>query len=326
MSQSENEIMQLEPLDIFTNDIKDVAKDLYNPIFENIRIYGTIEDPVFIAKDVQTCLEMKDLNYKREGYFEWGLEKVKIKIQTKSGMREAIAFTEHGLYKAIWNSRVEMARKFQTFMRLIMKRLRTHGSVTLEEGLSDLKLELQKIKDEKKRLEDQLDDEHYKLKELESDNEYQANKIYDLQYQNNTLERRLENAHEPDIYELEERVKRLEKFYMREIVVSLTEPPKDLEDFYLYKLEDIPDWADDYIDTSDTMLYSISEKPMKSKKPILKIWIHKELKIDDLHTELASHALNQKNKPVHNVYETTLEHILLIKDDLNKKVEAKWKF
>ena len=114
------------------------------PQFANVRVFGTTETPLFVAKDVEQMLQIKHINYNRD-YVE-NEEYVKIKIQYDSQTREVNAFTEHGLYQVIYRTRSPVGDKFRKFVTLVLKELRINKVVTLETALGKLEAQLEEIK------------------------------------------------------------------------------------------------------------------------------------------------------------------------------------
>ena len=327
LEMSNDQICQeLAPVELFTQDVTDTVKELYNPIFSKIRIYGDIYDPVFVAKDVQEVLGLSDLNYKREGVYEWGTDKVKIKVQTRGGKQDAIALTEHGLYRAIWHSKTEMAKNFQTFMKVVMRRLRMTGVVTIEDATNDYKEENTRLKAKMRAFEMQWEFEHKELMRLRESDESKFLALREREIQVYKLNEKIKNMKEPTVGELQERVDRIERKYMRPVVVMLSAPPKEHEEVHEYQLEYFDAWDEDLLDPSETMIYSIGTTPLKSKVAIAKLYFHRDIKLDDIHKKLELYRLPKETSGTfyQNQYEISLDLLKLIKDDLNREHESSW--
>jgi prophage antirepressor-like protein len=321
---------ELQTLNIFTPDVIDGVKDLYTPIFEKIRIYGSVDEPVFVAKDVQEALGLKDMNYSREGYFEWGIDKVKIKVKTAAGMRPTIAFTEQGLYRAIWHSKAEMAKQFQKFMTCVMKRLRQTGSVTMEQALADLKALQEKLeKSEKtvKAYDIQLDVEHKELMHYKAEHDELV-----MGHQNINLElwkarQRLEHARDPHAGELQDRLQRLMERTGRAIYVMLNDVPEVHKETYDYNIEHYSEWDEDITDPSEVMVWSVGLTALKTKVTIKKVYVHKSVKLDDIHAALHNYRLEKLDKKGEiaghytNMYTISLDQLDIIIDDVNRADE-----
>jgi prophage antirepressor-like protein len=170
-----------------------ISKDLiaklgeqFNPLFEGIRIYGTIEQPLFVARDVEKALSLGDLHIRDRANFKEGLQYVRSLIPTVKGLREAITLTEYGLYQAMFCSASPLAEEYCRFIVIVMKQLRTQGVVTLESSLKELKEENLRLQSTVKMLDRETDDLKYRLTEAEDEiesrravNDRLKNSIYD---------------------------------------------------------------------------------------------------------------------------------------------------
>ena len=129
--------------------------DERNILGKDVKIYGTIEDPLFLAKDVAVWLE------ERDGYT------VARKVDTDEKLihamcvggqiRELTFLTEDGLYEVLMQSRKDISKPFKKQIKKVLKELRTTGKVDLiEKAISN-------IQDEKHR---QLRLEIHKFEEI----------------------------------------------------------------------------------------------------------------------------------------------------------------
>lgn len=175
--------------------------EIYAPIWSKIRCYGDIENPIFVAKDVQTALGLKDMGYKREdGIFNWGRDKVKIKAETAGGMQTVVALTENGFNKACFHSSTPEALNFQDYVATVLKQLRIRGRVELQ-NLAD---ELAKHKAYIQNLEEQIEPLQIKLTELQEHNDA----LFNDNLTTHVEKRKLKALVDDDPYK--ERVQRLE--------------------------------------------------------------------------------------------------------------------
>lgn len=321
--------LELKTLDLFSETVIETVRELYDPIFSQIRTFGDMYDPVFVAKDVQEALGLKDLNLRHNNNFEWMYDMIKIKIITKGVTREVIALTEQGLYKAIWHSKTDMAKKFQVFMKSVMKELRIKGVVTLESAVEEYKKENERHKKEIKRLEDWnkvLDEtcerEHKDRVHYQELSEHKHLKLVDQAENIQTLQNRIENIKDPDKYVLSERLKFWQTAHGRTVIVMINAPPKEYEETYDYDISTITEYETDDIDSSDTMLYSIGFTAAKSKVAIKKLYLHKDIKLDEFHKKLERHRLPKNAGGFYtNCYEISLDLLEVIQDDLNVAYE-----
>lgn len=94
---------------------------------KRFRVYGTPEEPLFVAKDVAEQIEYdvssvnKMLNNVDED------EKVRKNIPTLGGVQESWCLTESGLYEVLMQSRKPVAKQFKKEVKEILKSIRKHG-------------------------------------------------------------------------------------------------------------------------------------------------------------------------------------------------------
>ena len=108
---------------------------------KQFRIYGTPEEPLFLAKDVGIWLEYNVSNIKKlisnvdEG------EKVRYSIPTLGGNQESWFLTEDGFFEILMQSTKPIAKQFKTEVKKILKDIRKHGmymtDATVEQILSN---------------------------------------------------------------------------------------------------------------------------------------------------------------------------------------------
>lgn len=86
------------------------------------KIYGTIEEPLFLAKDVAEFIEHSDVSKMMKSVDED--EKVKNIVRTLGGNQEMWFLTENGLYEVLMQSRKPIAKQFKKQVKEILKSLR----------------------------------------------------------------------------------------------------------------------------------------------------------------------------------------------------------
>ena len=124
---------------------------------KNIRVIGTYEEPWFVAKDICSILELKNITETMKMIPErWrGSEK----LNTFGGDQNMIIINEAGLYKLIMRSNKPVAQKFQEVVcEEILPSLRKKGEYKIQSIIDkNIKLEEEKLKieEEKKILEEQ---------------------------------------------------------------------------------------------------------------------------------------------------------------------------
>ena len=97
----------------------------------NAKIYGTPENPLFLAKDIADMLEIKNnrdmLNNVDED------EKLMSLVSTSGQNRNMWFLTEDGLYEVLMTSRKPQAKVFKKKVKEILKTIRKHGAYMTNE-------------------------------------------------------------------------------------------------------------------------------------------------------------------------------------------------
>lgn len=107
---------------------------------KNFRVYGTIENPLFLAKDVAEWIEhsnpSKMLNTVDED------EKTTLTISYNGNMTTNQLFlTEDGLYEVLMQSRKPIAKQFKKEVKKILKQIRmTGGYIPVKEEETDAEI------------------------------------------------------------------------------------------------------------------------------------------------------------------------------------------
>lgn len=102
---------------------------------KHFAIYGTPEEPLFLAKDVAEWIENKQPTQMVETVDSG--EKLKCLINTSGQHREMWFLTEDGLYEVLMQSRKPIAKKFKKEVKQILKSIRRHGLYAVDELLSN---------------------------------------------------------------------------------------------------------------------------------------------------------------------------------------------
>ena len=89
---------------------------------KEFKIYGTIEEPLFLAKDVAEFIEHSDVSKMMKSVDED--EKVKNIVRTLGGNQEMWFLIEDGLYEVLMQSRKPIAKQFKKQVKEILKSLR----------------------------------------------------------------------------------------------------------------------------------------------------------------------------------------------------------
>ncbi|HDR4736906.1 TPA: phage antirepressor KilAC domain-containing protein [Bacillus cereus] len=122
-----------------TNEVMnvEVLVPISEMVFEgrSFSIYGTFEEPLFLAKDVAQWIEydVSSINKMLRNVDED--EKVRKIVPTQSGAQESWMLTEQGMYEVLLQSRKPVAKECKKVVKAHMKELRVSG-VTLRQNLT----------------------------------------------------------------------------------------------------------------------------------------------------------------------------------------------
>lgn len=95
----------------------------------DFNIYGTGDEPLFLAKDIAEWIGHSDLS--RMVNLVDDEEKLKRTLYVTGQNREYWFLTEDGMYEVLMQSRKPIAKKFKKKVKAILKELRTNGEVKL---------------------------------------------------------------------------------------------------------------------------------------------------------------------------------------------------
>jgi len=108
---------------------------------KDFKVYGTIENPLFLAKDVG---EWIDYSKTSEGYYNVSKmlmtidEDEKVIITNSNSGGNKLYLTEDGLYEVLMQSRKPIAKKFKKEVKAVLKQIRiTGGYIKVNENMSD---------------------------------------------------------------------------------------------------------------------------------------------------------------------------------------------
>lgn len=123
------------------NDNKLMIIDERNLFGKHFRIYGTKENPLFLAKDVAEWIEHSNITKMLISVDED--EKVKIRPNQRLGLltsnNEYNFLTEDGLYEVLMQSRKPIAKAFKKEVKKILKQIRqTGGYINISKATSEL--------------------------------------------------------------------------------------------------------------------------------------------------------------------------------------------
>lgn len=101
----------------------------------NFQIYGTTDNPLFLAKDVASWIEHSNPRMMLQSVDE--NEKVVNNAYTLGGMQEQWFLTEDGLYEVLMLSRKPIAKQFKTKVKEILRSIRKNGMYAKDELLDN---------------------------------------------------------------------------------------------------------------------------------------------------------------------------------------------
>lgn len=104
---------------------------------KEFRIYGSLETPLFLAKDVSTWIEHSDVSTMLRGVDED--EKLSMTNPNNiCGGQNAWFLTENGLYEVLMQSRKPIAKAFKKEVKKVLHSLRVNGGyISGQENLSE---------------------------------------------------------------------------------------------------------------------------------------------------------------------------------------------
>ena len=98
---------------------------------KHFRVYGDIENPLFLAKDVAEWIEHSDVSKMIRSVDQ---EEKLIGILFLSGQKREVWFlVEDGIYEVLMKSRKPIAKQFKKEVKKILKQIRLTGGVVIED-------------------------------------------------------------------------------------------------------------------------------------------------------------------------------------------------
>ena len=102
---------------------------------KTFNVYGTVEEPLFRAKDVAEWIEHSDVHKMVQSVDED--EKVRNNIPTLGGNQEAWFLTENGVYEVLMLSRKPVAKDFKKEVKKMLHALRTKKATLMPTNFAD---------------------------------------------------------------------------------------------------------------------------------------------------------------------------------------------
>lgn len=153
---------------------------------KHFTVYGTIDEPLFLAKDVAEWIEHSKPSIMIDTVDED--EKLRETIFTSGQNREVWFLTENGLYEVLMQSRKPLAKEFKKKVKEILKSIRKHGLYAIDDLLNNPDMAiaaLQKLKEERRlrlQAQEEIAQKNQIIQELQPKATY-----YDLVLQNKSL-------------------------------------------------------------------------------------------------------------------------------------------
>lgn len=262
------------------------------PEFQEVRIYGTSDAPLFNTKDTETLLELGRQQYSRD--YILGKDYIKCETIADDGrVREQNFLTERGLYGIMWKSRTAMAEKFKDFVTIVLQELRLKGKV-------DLSVALEKLEKKAFALEAQLDEEHRGRLIAQKESEKFFKQKTDQAY---IIEKLKQDAYRAtpknsDSYILN----RVKEKVFKPVFVYKVAPPRDVVDDFI---EDDMDPDED-----QEFCFEISNKARDAPATV-ELQVLPGVLINHIKEKLVARGfqLMIKNKPHKSYYRGTIEQV-----------------
>ena len=105
---------------------------------KQFRIYGTPEEPLFLAKDIAKWIDYDVSSVNKMISSVDDDEKVRNNVPTLGGIQETWFLTENGLYEVLMQSRKPIAKQFKKKVKEILRDIRRHGAYLTDQKIEEL--------------------------------------------------------------------------------------------------------------------------------------------------------------------------------------------
>ena len=119
-----------------TNELKVLNEQ--EVLGKQFRVYGTAEEPLFLAKDIAEWIEYDTSSINKMITNVDDDEKVRKNVPTLGGIQESWFLTENGLYEVLMQSRKPIAKQFKKEVKEILKTIRKHGIYATDNVIDDI--------------------------------------------------------------------------------------------------------------------------------------------------------------------------------------------
>ena len=144
-----------------------------NVLDRTINVYGSFDNPLFLAKDVAEWIEHSNTSVMLQTVDD--SEKGINIVYTPGGNQEVWMLTEDGLYEVLMQSRKPIAKEFKSKVKQYLKELRTKGFTATQPKLEEILLNpdlviglAMELKKERQAKENALREAEQKAKELKA--------------------------------------------------------------------------------------------------------------------------------------------------------------
>ena len=133
-----NALQYMNNLNVIAREISIVSRSKF--MGQEVDVYGTAEEPLFLAKDVAKWIGHSDVSMMMRNVDED--EKVTSNVCTPGGRQNAWFLTEDGLYEVLMQSRKPIAKQFKKGVKDILKTIRRTGEFKAQPQQSPLQTNL----------------------------------------------------------------------------------------------------------------------------------------------------------------------------------------
>lgn len=298
----------------------DPSQQLVNsfPEFKDIRIYGTAEEPLFTVSDVHSLVGVVDKRELEKNGYKRGEHWTKLTIKTDRRLVETNMFTERGLYRFLNRHDTPICQKFEEFVYILVNEVRKKGKVTLETATKRLQEELattERELDKKKRfitnLNEQVEEKHYKVVDLEERlrivNNRNLRKFNEAEALRMQL-KQTEYGQRSSDAEIE--LQRFKEHCMAPLYVYLSKPPPELREMIAVDYELLDETPND----DDMYVFELGlRKSELDKNQVALHYVYKFTKLIDIQNYLIKEGgmgvKNSRGQYYTNRYFTNLDNL-----------------
>lgn len=232
------------------------------PEFRNLVIFGTRDEPLFQLQNIQTLTNMERIRLDKDPY-EINVDYVKAIIERSHNKKyEQNVLTEQGLYHVLFRGTTDLCKKFRKFVTLVLKELRIHQQVKLNDVIGKLKMLDMECEEQHEQMLEYKQNYECVLYEYKNIKQQIANYTYKLEEAEN-------NVSSSENYELLTKLEKIKEKTMKPVYVKVVQPPEEIfDEFNEY---------DDFSMTEDMeVCYELSSSPTDSN---YKLHVYKDVTV-----------------------------------------------